>query len=382
MHAITLQGPDYDAYLEAAQAAADTEFVLTTVPEVAQMFMSPSFIAVRKLEPELFSVFGGSYDAKEITAFVDLNKHPLLTILNTKTANMVYSSPLKLHIMLFPKKEDREGVKSLYLEVAKQFKGKVMFLVVDPEDNGFSRPMLSVYGLDSGKPAVAGFNSEDGSRYLLESELTYEEIKDFAAGLYAGTLPVYYKSQPAPIENDGLVKMVVGKTLDKIVMDDTKDVFLFVHAPWCSSCEKVGRAFEKLAKHVREIPSLVMAKIDAQENEHPLLVDVADYPSLLLYPAGRKSSKPIKVKSQTKWKKLLGVLEQNVAIPFAVSKHGTGVPRSEDRKETEAAGGIPTEQLNEMIGIPSPEEVLARVAPESGEWAVRYTHQSLLEDKL
>lgn len=58
MHAITLQGPDYDAYLEAAKAAADTEFVLTTVPEVAQMFMSPSFIAVRKQEPELFSVFG------------------------------------------------------------------------------------------------------------------------------------------------------------------------------------------------------------------------------------------------------------------------------------------------------------------------------------
>lgn len=41
---------------------------------------------------------GGSYDAKEISAFVDLNKHPLLIILNSKTANMVYSSPLKLHV--------------------------------------------------------------------------------------------------------------------------------------------------------------------------------------------------------------------------------------------------------------------------------------------
>lgn len=30
------------------------------------------------------------------------------------------------------------------------------------------------------------------------------------------------------LQDDGLVKMVVGKTLDKIVMDDTKDVFLFV----------------------------------------------------------------------------------------------------------------------------------------------------------
>jgi thiol-disulfide isomerase/thioredoxin len=45
-----------------------------------------------------------------------------------------------------------------------------------------------------------------------------------------------------------------------------------VHAPWCATCEKVGRVFEKLAKHVQDVPSLVMAKYDAQENEHPLLL--------------------------------------------------------------------------------------------------------------
>jgi thiol-disulfide isomerase/thioredoxin len=40
-----------------------------------------------------------------------------------------------------------------------------------------------------------------------------------------------------------------------------------VHAPWCATCEKVGRVFEKLAKHVQDVPSLVMAKYDAQEND-------------------------------------------------------------------------------------------------------------------
>lgn len=53
-----MQGPEHDAFIEAAKAEADTEFVLTTVPEVAQMFINPSLIAVSKQEPERFSAFG------------------------------------------------------------------------------------------------------------------------------------------------------------------------------------------------------------------------------------------------------------------------------------------------------------------------------------
>lgn len=47
---------------------------------------------------------------------------------------------------------------------------------------------------------------------------------------------------------------------------------LQVHAPWCPSCEKVNRVFEKLARHVQKVPSLLMAKFDAQANEHPSLM--------------------------------------------------------------------------------------------------------------
>lgn len=55
-----------------------------------------------------------------------------------------------------------------------------------------------------------------------------------------------------------------------------------VHTPWCASCDKVSRGFEKLAKHVQDVPSLVMAKYDGQENEHPLLVKNMT-PSFLLW---------------------------------------------------------------------------------------------------
>lgn len=316
----------------------------TKVADVAHLFaegftISPPFVAVRKQEPEHFTAFGGRFSTEEVTSFVEINKHPLLTVLNSKNANTVYRSPMQLHVLLFAEKKDYENVKSLYLEAAKDFKGKVMFLVIDMEDEEFAGPMLAVYGLNTNKPVIAGLNNEDGARYLLEADLTVENLKKFAADMYNGKLPAYYKSEPVPAENGGLVKIVVGKTFEEIVMDDTKDVFLYVHAPWCATCEKVGRVFEKLAKHVQDVPSLVMAKYDAQENEHPLLLEMPSFPSLLLYPSGRKSSNPIEAESKATWKKLLVFLKENVAIPFPVPKDDEAVPNV--RREATAEADTP-----------------------------------------
>lgn len=316
-----LEGPEHDAFVAAAQAEAGTEFVQTTDSEVAEVLLSPPFrapfIALRKQQPEHFTAFDGRFNTEEIKSFVEINKHPLLTVLNSKNANTVYASAMKLHVLLFAESKDYDNVKSLYLEAARDFKGKIMFLVIDMEDPEFAMPMLAVYGLDAKKPLVAGLNNEDGSRYVMKSDVTVANVKKFADDLYTGQLPVYHKSEPVPVATEGLVKKVVGKTFDEIVMDDTKDVFLEVHAPWCQPCEKVSRVFENLAKRVQDVPSLVMARFDGQANEHPFLLDVLDYPSLLLFPAGRKSSKPILAPSKkTSWKKLHTFLKENVAIPF------------------------------------------------------------------
>lgn len=39
---------------------------------------------------------------------------------------------------------------------------------------------------------------------------------------------------------DGDVVVVVGKSFDAIVLDDTKDVLLEVYAPWCALAPNVG----------------------------------------------------------------------------------------------------------------------------------------------
>ncbi|KAH9538064.1 hypothetical protein CY35_16G085300 [Sphagnum magellanicum] len=313
------EGPEYEEFIAAAIAEEGTEFLQTTNVDIVQLFIKPPFIALRKPQAVNFAAFGGHYSESEILSFVELNKHPLVSCLNSTTARRVYSSPIKHHVLLFAESKDYEALRDLYQAVAKDFNGKVMFLVVDLADEDFSRPMLAVYGLQTDKPAVAGFHNEDGSRYLLDSEITLHSLKAFAADFLEGKLPLYYKSQPVPTENVGLVTTIVGKTFDLIVLDETKDVFLQVYTPWCVACEKVNRTFEKLARYVEGVPSLVLARIDASANEHPLLKEVLSFPSLLFFPA-RKSSIPIVAPERPSFKGLLQFVKENAAIPFVSLK--------------------------------------------------------------
>jgi hypothetical protein len=36
---------------------------------------------------------------------------------------------------------------------------------------------------------------------------------------------------------DGVVKVLVGKTHSQFVQQENKDVFVFYYDPWCSHCE-------------------------------------------------------------------------------------------------------------------------------------------------
>jgi protein disulfide-isomerase A1 len=42
-----------------------------------------------------------------------------------------------------------------------------------------------------------------------------------------------------------------------------------IYAPWCGHCQTLEPTYNKLAKHLRGIDSLVIAKMDGTNNEHP-----------------------------------------------------------------------------------------------------------------
>ena len=66
---------------------------------------------------------------------------------------------------------------------------------------------------------------------------------------------------------------------------------LQVYAPWCGHCKTLAPIYEQLAARFKGVDSVVIAKMDGTENEHPSL-DVEGYPSIMFYPAGNKVSAP------------------------------------------------------------------------------------------
>lgn len=127
------------------------------------------------------------------------------------------------------------------------------------------------------------------------------------------------------LQNKGDVKVVVGKTYEKLVLKNPKDVLLLVWFPpftkflpvfaldlvhciafdkslrprfycylipiqkhvikvlnssnfhrqvsttYCYDCEAVAKSFTKLAKHFKGLTSIVFAKVDPTNNDHPEL---------------------------------------------------------------------------------------------------------------
>ena len=87
---------------------------------------------------------------------------------------------------------------------------------------------------------------------------------------------------------DGLTT-VVGKSWQDIVMDDSKDVFVEIYAPWCGHCKKLEPIWKEVARITEGVEDLIIAKMDGTANEAEGL-NIKGFPTLLMYPKGNKKN--------------------------------------------------------------------------------------------
>ncbi|XVF74579.1 hypothetical protein PTKIN_Ptkin13bG0121000 [Pterospermum kingtungense] len=292
------EGSDFEAFIKAATADNEIQFVETNSIEVAKALYpnikaSNLFLGIVKSEPERYTPYEGNFDMKSILQFLDYNKFPLVTKLTDLNSVRVYSSPIKLQVYIFAKADDFKTLLEPLQDVARKFKTKIMFIYIDIMDENLAKPFLTLFGLEESKDTlVTAFDNKGSSKYLLQSNPTPSNIEEFCSGLLDGSISTYFKSQPIPDNNNASVLAVVGKTFDDLVLNSPKNVLLEVYTPWCINCETTSKQVEKLAKHFKGLDNLAFAKIDASANEHPKL-QVDDYPSLFLYKAGYKDSPEI-----------------------------------------------------------------------------------------
>eukprot|EP00475_Leptophrys_vorax_P013148 TRINITY_DN19507_c0_g1_i1.p1 TRINITY_DN19507_c0_g1~~TRINITY_DN19507_c0_g1_i1.p1 ORF type:complete len:596 (+),score=103.00 TRINITY_DN19507_c0_g1_i1:108-1790(+) len=332
--------PEAAAFKAAAMAIDGVEFVITTDADVAAAFglagdVRPA-VAVVKRQEEKFAAFDGEFTAEALAEFVGANKLPLLITFSEETSATIFSGDVKKQVLFFATEESYGKHLPDVAVAAKVFKGKVVFVHVNVSDEE-SQPVLEYFGADATTTAVMGFfmgDEEDsaaaagGLKYKMTEEITPQNIMAFTRKLIFNELKPFFKSEPAPEKNDGPVTVVVADTFEQIVLDDTKDVMLEVYAPWCGHCKALEPTYNKLGRRFASVDSIVIAKMDGTANEYPGL-DVEGFPTILFYPAGKKSS-PVTVQG-TKIKSFIKAIIENASIKFTMPPRN--VEESAEEKE-------------------------------------------------
>ncbi|QHO37515.1 Protein disulfide isomerase [Arachis hypogaea] len=253
----TLVGSESEELAAASKLEDNVNFYQTVVPDVAKLFHNAL-------------LWYGKFVKAEIADFVAINKLALVTTFSKETAPLIFESKIKKQLLLFVTKKNSDKFFPIFGEAAKLFKGKLVFVHVDMDNEDAGKPVASFFGITGKGPKVLAYiGNNDGRKFLYDGEVTVDNTKAFGEDFLHDKLKPFLKSDPVPETNDGDVKIVVGDNFDDIVLDESKDVLLEVYAPWCGHCQALEPTYNKLAKHLRGIESIVIAKMDGSTNEHP-----------------------------------------------------------------------------------------------------------------
>ncbi|CAI5503559.1 unnamed protein product, partial [Closterium sp. Naga37s-1] len=251
-------------------------------------------VAVLKSRTDTFLPFQGPLTRRAIAEFVHGNRLPLFVHMGDAAAEE-FGKNTKWHIVIFCPRTDFSHFEEALTPLARQHVGKVFFMLVDSSDEDTSGQPMDYFGIHEGETAVLAVVSytEEGehheSKHRLAGEPTPANMQEFITAFLAGELPPYYKSDPVPDQNDGVVRTVVGSTFKEIVMDDSMDVMLMLSfSDECPSCDHLLPHFTRLAERLNDRPSLLFAAMDFATNEVAGL-ELEAFPTVMLYPAGRKS---------------------------------------------------------------------------------------------
>lgn len=163
------------------------------------------------------------------------------------------------------------------MKVAKNFP-KINFAVSNKND---FQHELSEYGWDhvAGDKPVVALKNQDGKKFKMEDSFDVEAFTKFLTQYEAGKLEPHIKSEPIPENNDGGVKVAVGKNFNELVTKSDKDVLIEFYAPWCGHCKQLAPIYDELGETMKD-ENVEIVKMDATANDVPSPFSVQGFPTI------------------------------------------------------------------------------------------------------
>ncbi|KAM9386400.1 protein disulfide-isomerase A3-like [Pholidichthys leucotaenia] len=197
------------------------------------------------------------------------------------------------------------------MKVVSKYAGRgLTFSVANKKD--FLSELEEDFGLsDGGELPVVTIQTRLGNKFTMREEFTRDgqSLERFLEDYFADRLKRYVKSEPVPERNSGAVKVVVAETFDEVVNDPEKDVLIQFYSPTCPHCKKLEPVYRELADKLKSDHNVVIAKMNARDNDIPLNYDVQGFPTIYLAPVGRKDE-PIRYEGSRELRDFLQFLKR------------------------------------------------------------------------
>ncbi|CAF0862276.1 unnamed protein product [Didymodactylos carnosus] len=276
-----------------------------------------------KYENEKYVLAKTSATLDDIKEFVEKHQTPLVGLLTQDSLQKFYDKLRPLCVIFydvsfsFDQREQTQYWRQKVLNVAKDYKNKIIFAITDEEK---MENMLTEFDLDySSEDVNVGCYSNDGMKYRLDDddEFTSDSFREFIEKFDKGKLKPYIRSQTMPKKAivDGIMT-IVGKNFEQIVNDKTKDVVIFFHTSWCMLCKSFLPTYNQIAQSYKGSKNLLFTQFDATANDLPTKVyDISTYPTLYIVPSNNKL-KPIKYngnRDTDDFKKFVETYSTNIA---------------------------------------------------------------------
>jgi len=300
----------------------EQEFAIVSDPAVIKKFSTDNSIVLYKQFDEGEVKMEGGMIMESISKFVLENHRPLVFPFTRARSKEIFGSGAKGYLSLIDstKAENHEERMKICRKLAKEYKNTISFILTNADDDAELVEHLEVDQVPALMMIAPTTSSREMDYYKpAKKDVSEESIREFIKSFLAGELKKWApvpKSASLPDDWDKLpVKVLVGRNVEKVAKDTTKNVLIEFYAPWCGHCKRLEPIYKKLAEKYKDSSDVVIAKMDSTENEaHGF--SVSSYPTLRLYKAG--DNKMVEYNGDRTLRSLTEFLTQNgVQVPSA-----------------------------------------------------------------
>eukprot|EP00092_Neocalanus_flemingeri_P004114 GFUD01004426.1.p1 GENE.GFUD01004426.1~~GFUD01004426.1.p1 ORF type:complete len:519 (+),score=155.88 GFUD01004426.1:230-1786(+) len=285
-----LEGEKAKVFKDVASGYDDVKFFLVSKPELMKEYhQKDGSILVMKTFDEKEAHFADTLSKENLEKFIRRSTTPLVTEFSQENAGKIFSSDIVKHFLLLSSKLDDEHesrMEDLRI-VAKENREKMIFVHLNVADEEHEN-VLDFFGIKVEQcPTFVIFEMESSAKFLptgdAAKDISISNMGGFVKNYFDGKIQKSIKSAELPADWDAKpVKVLVTTNFEEVALDKTKDAFVEFYAPWCGHCKSLAPIWDQIAEKYQDRKDLVIAKIDATENE----VDGAEvegFPTLKMY---------------------------------------------------------------------------------------------------